>query len=99
MLRIKTGLPHEFLNAVFRARIPEADPVSAINSALEIFRSDRTPMMWWVGPSTEPQHLGKFLVNCGLVQGGDLSGMAIDLESSHVRAEVSLGIWPIRLVG
>ncbi len=88
MLRIKTGLPHEFLNAVFRARIPEQDPVSAINSALEIFRSDRTPMMWWVGPSTEPQHLGKFLENCGLAHAGDLSGMAIDLESLHVSPTV-----------
>jgi len=97
MLRIKTGLPHEFLNVIFRARIPEEDPMSAINSALEIFRSDRTPMMWWVGPSTEPQHLGKFLENCGLVHAGDLSGMAIDLESLHVSPTVprELSIEPV----
>src|SRR5206468_4810451 len=54
-------------------------------------------LMWWVGPSTEPQHLGKFLENCGLVHAGDLSGMAIDLESLHVSPTVprELSIEPV----
>ena len=98
MLRVKTGLPHEFLNAIFRARITEQRPEAAIRSALEIFRSDRTPVMWWVGPSTEPQHLGKFLENSGLAHAGDLSGMAIDLESLQVAPAIprELSVEPVR---
>ena len=98
MLRVKTGLPHEFLNAIMRARIPETDPATAIDSALEIFRADGTPMMWWVGPSTEPSNLGKYLENCGLAHVGDLSGMAIDLESLQVTPAIprELSIEPVR---
>jgi GNAT superfamily N-acetyltransferase len=80
ILRVKTGLPHEALNGIFRARIPENRPDIAIRAALEDFVSERVPVLWWVGPSSEPAHLGKVLENCQLVRANELSGMAIDLD-------------------
>lgn len=85
MLRVKTGLPHERLNGILRARIPEDDAKAAIGAALEVFLSDKLPMMWWVGPSTEPPHLGKYLESCGLARAVEMTGMAIDLQSLHVQ--------------
>jgi GNAT superfamily N-acetyltransferase len=98
LLRVKTGLPHELLNGIFRARIPEEDPEAAINAALKPFRSDRTPVLWWVGPSSEPRYLGKYLENCGLARVSELSGMAIDMKSLQVSAGIphELSIEPVR---
>lgn len=98
MLRVKTGLPHELLNGILRARIPEEDAEAAIHAALEDFLSEKIPMMWWVGPSTEPPHLGKYLENCGLVHAGEMSGMAIDLTSLEIQPSTprELSIQPVR---
>jgi GNAT superfamily N-acetyltransferase len=81
MLRVRTGLPHEALNGIFRARIPDHGSGQAIRAALQDFLSDRVPMLWWVGPSTEPACLGKSLEASGLVRVKELSGMAIDLDA------------------
>ncbi|TLZ45899.1 MAG: GNAT family N-acetyltransferase [Methanobacteriota archaeon] len=79
ILRVKTGLPHQVLNGIFRARIPEDGADTAIRAALGDFVSERVPVLWWVGPSSEPAHLGEYLENCELVRANELSGMAIDL--------------------
>src|SRR5207249_7229187 len=98
MLRVKTGLPHELLNGIFRAHIPEDDPQAAIDAVLSDFLAERIPMMWWVGPSTEPRNLGTYLENCGLDHAGELSGMAIDLDAllSHLSPPPELSIEPVR---
>jgi len=98
MLRVKTGLPHELLNGIFRAHIPEEDPRAAIDAVLSDFLSERIPVMWWVGPSTEPRNLGTYLESCGLDHAGELSGMAIDLEVllGHLSPPPELSIEPVR---
>ncbi|TLZ58190.1 MAG: hypothetical protein E6K15_01320, partial [Methanobacteriota archaeon] len=98
MLRVKTGLPHELLNGIFRARIPEENPQAAIDAVLSDFLSERIPMMWWVGPSTEPRNLGKYLEDSGLDHAGELSGMAIDLDAllAHLSPPPELSIDPVR---
>jgi GNAT superfamily N-acetyltransferase len=97
-LRVKTGLPHEYLNAVLRAQISDPDPGPAIQSAVEEFRSDRVPFTWWVGPSTTPRDLGKYLENYGFAKTGELSGMAIDLETFLLSPAMprELSIEPVR---
>lgn len=98
LLRVKTGLPHELLNGIFRARIPEENPQAAIDAVLSDFLSERIPMMWWVGPSTEPRNLGKYLEDSGLDHAGELSGMAIDLDAllAHLSPPPELSIDPVR---
>lgn len=97
-LRVKTGLPHEFLNAILRAQISDPNPEAAIRSAIDEFRSDRTPITWWVGPSTTPRDLGKYLENHGFVKTSDLSGMAIDLDTFLLSPAMprELSIEPVR---
>lgn len=98
MLRVKTGLRHELMNGIFRGNIPEDAEEEAIRGAVEEFLSDGVPFLWWVGPSTRPAHLGKFLEHCGLVRAGDLSGMAIDLGALDVSPAIprELSIEPVR---
>ena len=106
ILRVRTGLPHEVLNGIFRARLPERGSATAIRAALEDFISDRVPALWWVGPSSEPAHLGSELEDCGLVRVKELSGMAIDLDAleptpsmpwelsiEHVRDDAGVREW------
>jgi GNAT superfamily N-acetyltransferase len=97
-LRVKTGLPHEFLNAILRADISDPDPEPAIVSAIDEFRSDRVPITWWVGPSTTPPDLGKHLQNWGFEKTGDLSGMAISLDTFLLSPALprELSIEPVR---
>jgi GNAT superfamily N-acetyltransferase len=54
--------------------------------------------MWWVGPSTEPRNLGKYLEDSGLDHAGELSGMAIDLDAllAHLSPPPELSIDPVR---
>jgi GNAT superfamily N-acetyltransferase len=97
-LRVRTGLPHEFLNAVLRAQISDENPELAIRSTVEEFRPERTPLTWWVGPSTMPRDLGKYLENFGFAKTGDLSGMAIDLDTFLLSPAMprELSIEPVR---
>ena len=98
VLRVKTGLPHEWLNGIFRAHLPEEDPEPAIDAVLSEFRSDRIPVTWWVGPSTNPPNLGRFLEASGLNHAGEVSGMAIELDALLARLLTprELSIEPVR---
>jgi GNAT superfamily N-acetyltransferase len=106
LLRVKTGLPHELMNGIFRARFEQDDIKGAIRAALEDFLMERVPVTWWVGPLTQPENLGEHLEDCGLVRTGLMSGMAIDLDAidispavprelsiERVRDEESLEAW------
>lgn len=98
LLRVKTGLPHELLNGIFRARLEEEDVDSAIRAALEDFLVERIPVTWWVGPLTQPADLDRHLARHGLVRTSDITGMAIDLDAIDLPRAIprELSIEPVR---
>jgi GNAT superfamily N-acetyltransferase len=66
-------------NGVLRAVFPSREVGQRIEQTLNLFRLRRVPMTWWVGPSTRPADLGKYLPAHGLVHVCDEPGMAVDL--------------------
>lgn len=74
-----THAPYPLFNGVARARLPAEDLDGRIDAVLAPFRQHRLPMMWWVGPHSEPVHLGESLEAHGLIHAGADVGMAMEL--------------------
>ena len=75
-----TNIPYPLFNSVMRARLPADKVDAAIDSTLAEYSSRHLPMMWWVGPSTQPEDLGSRLSERGF-QVSVNPGMAADLSS------------------
>jgi ribosomal protein S18 acetylase RimI-like enzyme len=80
MIWVVTGVPIPSFNGVVCARLDSAGAAAAVAEALEAFRRRGVPMMWLVGPTSQPADLGALLVEHGLEHIGDEPGMAIDLD-------------------
>jgi GNAT superfamily N-acetyltransferase len=74
-----TGIPHPFLNGVFRTRLASGAVDEAIEQVLAHFKSRKMPFMWWTGPAAQPSDLGKDLGAHGLDYIERFPGMAADL--------------------
>ena len=77
-IRTVTDIPFPLFNSVLRARLPSERIDQAIDSILAEYRSRNVPMMWWIGPSTQPSDLGRILSDRGLHLSAN-PGMAADL--------------------
>jgi hypothetical protein len=74
-----TGIPHPFMNGVFRTQLTSGDVDEAIEQALTHFKLRKMPFMWWAGSAAQPTDLGKHLEAHGLDYTEDFPGMAADL--------------------
>ena len=74
-----TDIPYPLFNSVLRARLPTDAITEAIDETIARYKSRNVPMMWWIGPSTQPSNLGRLLAELGL-QASVSPGMAIDLN-------------------
>jgi ribosomal protein S18 acetylase RimI-like enzyme len=80
-LEYVTRAPYPLFNGVARARLPAEDLDRRIEDVLAPFRRRRLPMMWWVGPHSEPADLGPRLEAHGLIHAGGDVGMAMPLAA------------------
>jgi GNAT superfamily N-acetyltransferase len=81
LLRIITGIPHPIMNGIFRTALSDLAAENDIEEAFQPFVKWKIPMVWWIGPSTEPADLGSRLTAMGLVHQDDSPGMAADLST------------------
>lgn len=81
MTWVITGIPFPPFNGVFATRLAPGAADARIRITLPHFRQRKVPMIWWVGPSTQPEDLGVRLQAHGLVHVGDEPGMAVDLRA------------------
>lgn len=81
MMWYATSVAHPLLNAVVRTQLAPGEIDVRIEATLNYFKSRKLPMMWWAGPATRPADLGEHLEACGLTQGADVPGMAVDLQA------------------
>ena len=75
-----SGIPTAALNGVGRAQLVPSQLDSQIRAIMKTFRVRHMPMTWWVGPSTEPDDLPKYLEAHGLRYAGEEKGIAVDLS-------------------
>ncbi len=76
-----SGLPFALCNGVIRAAFPSTEADSSIAAVLDQLRASNTPMCWLVGPSSQPDDLGRRLEAHGLAHAEDGVGMAVDLDA------------------
>jgi ribosomal protein S18 acetylase RimI-like enzyme len=74
-----TDIPFPLYNSVFRAQLA-ADRVDVtIEFIIACARERNVPLLWWTGPATRPQDLGKRLEEHGFTNEGQEPGMAAEL--------------------
>ena len=106
MIWTRTDIPFAVFNNVFRARLSPNGIEAAIETAVARFAERNVPMLWWIGPSPEPENLANHLEARGFVHGFEAAGMAVDLvrladglsaprhlEIEEVRDLKTLGTW------
>lgn len=87
-----TGVPFPGFNRIVRARF-EADDIDAkIEAALAPFRSRGLPMLWHIGPSTQPSNLRERLLARGLRRTAEEPGMATDLSRLETNQPLPPGL-------
>jgi GNAT superfamily N-acetyltransferase len=74
-----TKIPFALFNNVFRVRVAPDNIQASIEAVLARVKGRNVPMLWWVGPSTQPADLATHLVARGLLFAGSSVGMAVDL--------------------
>lgn len=75
-----TDLPISLFNSVMDAKFAPDQIDSAIEIVLLDARAHHVPVLWWIGPSTQPADLGKHLEKHGFLFDENSPGMAADLE-------------------
>lgn len=78
---VATDIPFPPFNGVVRARLRPSTVAPTITTTLQHFARHHVPMLWLVGPSTQPSDLGTYLIERGLIHRADDPGMAIDLHN------------------
>jgi ribosomal protein S18 acetylase RimI-like enzyme len=87
-----TGVPFPGFNRIVRARFEATDMDAKIEAALAPFKSHDVPMLWHIGPSTQPANLGERLLAHGLTHTAEESGMATDLSTLESNQPLPLGL-------
>ncbi len=92
-----TRIPSPMCNGVLRTHLTADNLNKKIRTILEPFKSDRVPMMWVTGSSTQPTDLGNHLEAHGLTHVEDWTGMALDVTKLNrlFRRPFGLTIEPI----
>ena len=73
-----TGIKNPYANMLFGLNVPEAE-----KSAREItsrLANDEIPGYWWVGPLTQPSHLGSILTEKGWAGPYPVPAMVVDID-------------------
>jgi len=78
-----TAVPDPLFNGVIYAHFKPSTLDKQIESALHHFKQHSIPMLWHIGPATQPSDLGPALIAHGLTHVEDEPGMAVDLLAAH----------------
>ena len=91
-----TNIPISLFNSVMDARLATEQVDVAIQCILADAKARNVPILWWIGPSTQPADLGKYLEKYDFSLDDEGPGMAVDLanmnESLPAPSDVSIQI-------
>lgn len=74
----------DLFNGVLWANFQTPTIEEQIEAALEPFKRHNLPLLWHIGPSTQPDDLGRHLLRHGIRHVEDEPGMAVDLYAANV---------------
>jgi GNAT superfamily N-acetyltransferase len=83
-----TGIQVAILNGVVSAKLNPENVKATFNSLQRRIDEEGAPALWWIGPQSQPDHLGTLLERYGLQPAGEVPGMAIDLELLENKPEM-----------
>ena len=91
---LESDIPFPPLNGVWHTQLESEKVEATIQSLIEQAKSRNVPMLWWVGPTSQPTDLGSHLKRQGFVSMGQGPGMIIDLTTlnEHVSLPENLTI-------
>jgi GNAT superfamily N-acetyltransferase len=92
MIRIRTGVPHPFVNTVLRLRLNSDDAETVIASTLEYFDSHKLPVSWMLNGSSFPLDLDNRLQHRGIHIVAEMPGMSIDLATLIEPMDLPFGL-------
>lgn len=84
LVRLTTRVPNPLLNGIFSSRLTPSNADATIQATRDYYTAQGLPMLWWVGPTTQPDDLADRLVRAGFTRADELPMMAIDLQSMKV---------------
>jgi GNAT superfamily N-acetyltransferase len=87
-----TDVPIPLLNVVLRAQLSAEQIEPAIQAALARSAARKVPFIWGTGPSTRPTDLAERLAAHGFIHGGDMPGMAMDLQKINEPTKPPTGL-------
>ena len=90
--RSTTDIPSALFNSIVDARLAPEQVDATIQSIVSDARSRNVPVLWWIGPSTQPADLGKHLEKHGFADGGEEPGMAVDLANLNESLPAPAGL-------
>jgi hypothetical protein len=97
LLWISTGVPIDSFNGVFRSILDPQRADTQIEEIMQEFRRRQLPMLWQLGPSSQPLDLRQRLLAHGFTHEEDEPGMAVDLLAMNEEFSTPAGL-DIRLV-
>jgi hypothetical protein len=71
MIWCRSDIPYLPFNMILRSNMSSRNVDEAIENALSRYRDHDVPVLWWIGPETQPRDLGQHLSDFGLKRIGD----------------------------
>jgi GNAT superfamily N-acetyltransferase len=79
--RSLTDIPMALFNSVMDARLARIHVDGTIKTIIADAEARNIPILWWIGPSTQPKDLGLYLEKAGFTLEQEAPGMAVDLAT------------------
>ena len=87
---IRSHIPDDMFNYVLTTRFTPENIAVRIDQVIELFKDQRLPFSWWIGPSDTPTHLAEALLAHGLTFKEKDVGMSLDLGTFTPQARSPL---------
>ena len=86
-----THVPFPLFNIVFRSKFKEVNAEETIQEIIAKCRSNNVPMLFQVGPNSEPDNLSSILEKNGFELSDEIPGMACEIQKLKLSIEIPSG--------
>jgi hypothetical protein len=73
-------IPSPLFNSIMNTRLSSEQVEPTIQAIIQDARARNVPVLWWVGPSTQPADLDEHLITAGFIVDEVGPGMAVELD-------------------